>query len=188
MRSRVKNIIKFLSFALIYSLMTGCKEPECNFSSITGSLPYMRFTECDITDKPEEIYCSADSQVITLRIVSMTKPDIPYPEHIGFAFAEWDEDLNDWSGTSTPYNVNQPDDFYHVWSEYENGRPVVKVSVTKNDTGKTRRILVHVKSDKMHYSTLIFGEFVLYQEPESVESQTFSLKAKYKGKCIPPIE
>ena len=183
MRSRVNNIIKFLSIVLIYSLMTGCKEPECNFSSIAGSEPCMRFTECDITaDKPEEIYCSADSQVITLRIVSMTKPDIPYPEHIGFAFAEWDEDLNDWSGTSTPYNVNQPDDFYHVWSEYEDGRPVVKVSVTKNDTGKTRKILVHVKSDKMYYKMLIYGEFVLYQEPESVEPQTFSLKAKYKGK------
>lgn len=131
--------------------------------------------------KPEEIHCSADAQTITLRAVSMYLPEYPYPTELKFKMWEWNEERGDFY-EGLPSSTNQPDDFYHASEDMENGVPVVKISLKRNDTGETRKVMIWVFSNKMYGTHTIFGNVIIYQEPETGESQPFSLKAKYKDK------
>ncbi|MDE6695282.1 MAG: hypothetical protein K2K25_00220 [Muribaculaceae bacterium] len=189
MIDRVNTLLILGAIALFSLFMTGCGKDDDLVGEIFGVWQCLRFTdaEVDIDDmykrgNPEEILCSADSQTITLKIISITDPEVPYPSRLHLEFTEWDNEKSDWISFHLPSEVNQPDDFYHMWTEMEDGRPVIKVSLTMNDTGEERKIRVMAQSDKIYYHFLIYGEFIIYQSPKIQESQTFSLRAKYKGK------
>lgn len=62
-----------------------------------------------------------------------------------------------------PFDINQPDGFYHMWIEVEDGKPVIKVSLTMNDTGEWRKIRAMATSDKIYNHTLIYRDFIIYQ-------------------------
>ena len=182
------KVLQISCAIVFFSLfMTGCGKDEELGGAIIGMWQCLRFTEAEVdTDYlyyscPEEIFCSADSQTITLKIISITDPKVPYPSSLHLAFSEWDDEKGDWNLDNLPSEVNQPDDFYHMWTEVEDGMPVIKVSLTMNDTGEERKIDAMAISDKIYDKNIIFGEFIIYQSPKIEKSQTFSLKAKYKA-------
>lgn len=188
MKMRVKILLILCAIAFFSMFLTGCGKDEELGGAINGMWQCLRFTDAEVdpvhiynNGYPEEIFCSADSQTITLKIISIIDPDVPYPSSLHLAFSEWDEEKGDWNHANLPSEVNQPDDFYHMWTEVEDGMPVIKVSLTMNDTGEERKIDAIAISDKIYDKNIIFGEFIIYQSPKNQESQTFALKAKYKA-------
>lgn len=188
------NLSLKFSFACIFAMLmffTGCSnEDESNLYKgskdnpdrigVQGMVLTDGITEAQLGN-PEEIHCNADAQTITLRAVSMYLPEYPYPTELKFKMWEWNEERGDFY-EGLPNSTNQPDDFYHASEEMENGEPVVKISLKRNDTGKTRKVMVWVFSNRMYGTLTIFGYVIIYQEPESGEAQPFSLKAKFKDK------
>lgn len=168
--------------AVIFAL-SSCdnSSEEGNIGPIFASQNCIRFTNAPLTERPETIQCEAEEQTITLRVVSMTDPEMPLPTALSLSFAEWDYDKNDWNMASLPTDVNQPDDFYHAWTESENGTPVLKISLSENNTGEDRKILIHATSKELYHHNLLYGEIIIHQLP--YQSKKFSLKAKYKD-CI----
>ncbi|MDE6695281.1 MAG: hypothetical protein K2K25_00215 [Muribaculaceae bacterium] len=186
MKVRVKALQVSCAIVFFSLFLTGCRNDYGDIGTIFGQWQCIRFTDAEVDPEdiysmgdPEEIFCSADSQTITLKIISITDPDVPYPSSLHLGFSEWDYDKGDWNPANLPSDVNQPDDFYHMWTEVEDGMPVIKVSLTMNDTGDERKILAMAISDKKYNKHLIYGEFIIYQSPKIEKSQTFSLRAKY---------
>ena len=177
-----KSLSLKFPFACIFAMLmlsTGCSnEEESNINNIYGDPDRISVLGMVLTDgtteaqlgKQEEIHCSADAQTITLRAVSMYLPEYPYPTELKFKMWEWNEERGDFY-EGLPNSTNQPDDFYHASADMEDGEPVVKISLKRNDTGETRQVMVWVFSNRMYGTQTIFGYVIIYQEPETGEAQ-----------------
>ncbi len=136
----------------------------------------------------------SNEQTITLKLKSVLKPEIETPTNLLI------DHLDEWKEGFTAqivYNKTnmsefQSDGCYHIWTDHENGEPVIKINLMKNDTGSTRHIGMHIisypgqseviKIDKENY-VVTYGAYVeIIQLPIEEEPETFSLKAQYKGR------
>lgn len=177
MKERVKTLLISGCLLFFSQFVIGCGNGMVDVGGVVGMKQYLRFTDAEVElddiysiDSPEEIFCNADSQTIILKIISIADPKVPYPKSLHLAFSEWDYENGDWNPANLPTEVNQPDDFYHMWTEVEDGMPVIKVSLKSNDTGEERKICAMAFSDKKYDNHLIYGEFIIYQSPENQES------------------
>lgn len=142
------------------------------------------------TDNPgDSIFVSGDEQTIDLPIRSVLIPDVAIPDNIYAKIQVWDSVKNQWDiagwTPDTPFEdrMNVPE-IYQLSTTATDGKPAIKLTLHPNTTDKARKFLI-TGSSTIEYNgkrPTVYGSVTVIQEP--LKSESFSLKAKYKGKHI----
>ncbi|MDE6341760.1 MAG: hypothetical protein K2K93_05540 [Muribaculaceae bacterium] len=153
LRSLLTLIIGIISASVF---LTGCDEGEApnppyetlgcyEFKDVSG-----RGIECMHPDE-SGVQCfqyDGNEQTIILKLKSVLKPEMDIPTNLLI------DHLDEWKEGFTAqivYNKTKMSEFqsdgcYHIWTYHENGEPVIKINLMKNDTGSTRHIALHIVS------------------------------------------
>ncbi|MDE6548639.1 MAG: hypothetical protein K2L22_06550, partial [Muribaculaceae bacterium] len=137
---------------------------------------------------PEKINVDGEEQTLTLRLHYIdANNDNDRAEiheaikHFYFNIFEWDGDTENRDRThKAQASTNHPEDFYHVWADWENGEPVVKASLKRNDTNKYRKLSIEIYPSVKYHGSSVYGYVVIVQEPVGVNDK-FNMRIKYNG-------
>lgn len=140
----------------------------------------------DIDNKIETLTVESGQQSLTLSIKSLLVSGFPMPDKLYLTVDEWDENKGEW--TSNPF-ANATDikgDFFHVYTEVNDGKPQIKVDLSANETSSDRRIKIYASSDAVDH-IIPYGNIQIIQSTGDMGSKSFTIKARYKGKTYMTI-
>lgn len=176
-------------------IIGGCSDNQPVKDFIPGPIQILRFTDNeDFTYLwPEIINVNGEEQTFTIRLQSIDilnsiegkdeEAILAQIDTFHLTIYEWEGDKEirkyyiDYSE-----DINQPDDFYHIWCESEEGKPVIKVSLKRNDTKEPRNVSFDAWPDIKYKGSPIFGYVLIKQEPAITEGCQFTAKIKYKDR------
>ncbi len=192
MNNKISNTLHFILQSVVMSIAlitVGCSDiGDANeFILETKALRFTDDPDFDAEDlyTPEFIYVDSSEQIITLHC----KPaynDIPAIQKFYFAFPELDESegfyrwiyygIDEFTDSS-----NMKNEYCHVWNEIEEGEPVIKIKLNANDSDTERKMHINISAGIIYQTAHVFGLITIVQSPSKDKTNSFVLKAKYKG-------
>jgi len=167
------------AIVIMIGTISGCSKEEKYIEPIMLIKYALCFTENpDIENEMETVYAGPQEQTMTLRIISLLDESLPMPERLGLYIHEWNDESNSYN--EDPLGTNTPEDFYHISTVKEDGVPVIKVELSANNTSADRRVKIEVNA--YDHRILLTGCIEIIQSANDQANQSFTLKAKYKGK------
>ncbi len=139
-------------------------------------------------EKAQYFKYDGTEQTITLRLASITKPDLPTPDKFQFYLVVNTAPVfYDYGKNHGFFVESQGEGFYHAWTDTENDEPVIKIRLMKNETGKERAFGMYIIADpaiyettKLNHKAYYGASILIFQSPLTEETETFSLKANFK--------
>lgn len=182
------NYIKILSaMTLLIASVCSCSKDDDIKGVVWSSEHVYSFTaNPDIDNKIETLTVESGQQSLTLSIKSLLVSGFPMPDKLYLTVDEWDENKGEW--TSNPF-ANATDikgDFFHVYTEVNDGKPQIKVDLSANETSSDRRIKIYASSDAVDH-IIPYGNIQIIQSAGDMGSKSFTIKARYKGKTYMTI-
>ncbi len=171
-KPKSKSIMKILLVAVVLiASICSCSKDEPIKGVIWSSEHVYSFTaNPDIENDIETLTLKSEQQDLTLSIKSLLVSGFPMPNKLYLTVEEWNESKKEWMSNSFSNSSDIKGEFFHVYTEDNDGYPQIRVELTANNTSSERRIKIYAPSEAIDH-VMPYGNIQIVQPPVNGNSK-----------------